>query len=359
MRVLQFIDSLIPAGAEALVKDMVPRMQARGIEVSVAVLKELDSPFERELREAGTPFLPTAWGGMYSPAHLFNLRRNIRAFDLVHVYLFPAQLFAPLAQALAGSNVPLVLSEGTPHHRRRRKWLRPLESWMYKRYSAVACASEGIAASLREWLPSIESKIIVIENGIEIERFQNAKIAPRPSPAFGNSRCALLYVASFQPRKDHTNLLHAIAQIPDADLFLVGDGELRPRAERLSRTLGIAQRVHFLGRRRDIPELLKMADIYVHPPTFEGFGIAAAEAMAAGKPIVATNVAGLAQVVNDAGILVPPGDPAALARGIRSLIASPERRAQLSRTAVERSRRFSIEKTVTSYIDLYGSVLSH
>jgi glycosyltransferase involved in cell wall biosynthesis len=359
VRVLQFIDSLILAGAEALVKDMVPRMRARGIDVSVGLLKELDSPFEHELRESGVQFLPTAWGGMYSPTHLYNLRRHIRTFDVVHVYLFPAQLFAPLAQVLAGSSVPLVLSEGTPQHRRRRKWLHPLEGWMYKRYSAVACASEGIASSLREWLPEIESKITVIENGIEVERFQNANVPSRRLAGFGNERCVLLYVASFQPRKDHTNLLHAIAQIPDADLFLVGDGELRPHAERLSRTLGIAERVHFLGRRKDIPELLGMADIYVHPPTFEGFGIAVAEAMAAGKPIVATNVPGLAQVVSDAGILVPPGNPTTLAREIRRLIASPERRAQLSRAAVERSRQFSIEKTVTAYIDLYGSLLSH
>ena len=106
-------------------------------------------------------------------------------------------------------------------------------------------------------------------------------------------------------------------------------------------------------------ELLKMADIYVHPPAFEGFGIAAAEAMAAGKPIVATNVPGLAQVVGDAAILVEPGDSAALAREVCNLIKSGDRRSQLSRVAVERVQRFSIERTVAAYIDLYSSVLSH
>ena len=150
-----------------------------------------------------------------------------------------------------------------------------------------------------------------------------------------------------------------MANIPDADLMLVGDGEMRPQLERLAETLGIAQRVHFLGRRKDVPELLKMADIYVHPPAVEGFGIAAAEALAAGKPIVATNVPGLAQVVADAGILVPPGDPASLAKEVNKLMESPTRRQQLSRAAVERGRQFSIEKTVAAYIDLYRSVLSN
>jgi glycosyltransferase involved in cell wall biosynthesis len=358
VRVLQLIDSLILAGAEALVKDMVPRMRARGIDVSVAVLKELDSPFERELRELGIPFLPTARGGMYSPAHLLNLRRHIFTFDVVHVYLFPAQLFAPIAQALAGSCVPLVLSEGTPHHRRRKKWLRSLEEWMYDRYAAIACASEGIAASLKQWLPAVESKITVIENGIDVQKFEQAKPASRASAGVSSRRCLLLYVASFQPRKDHHNLLRAMARIPDAELLLVGDGKLRPPAEYLARSLGIADRVHFLGRRKDIPELLKLADIYVHPPSFEGFGIAAAEAMAAGKPIVASNVPGLAQVVGNAAILVPPSNPEALAAQISALLKSRERQTQLGQLAAQRAHDFGIDKTVSGYINLYQAIVN-
>jgi glycosyltransferase involved in cell wall biosynthesis len=101
-----------------------------------------------------------------------------------------------------------------------------------------------------------------------------------------------------------------------------------------------------------------MADIYVHPAAFEGFGIAAAEALTAGRPVVASNVPGLAQVVGDAGILVPPGDPLTLAREVRNLMNSPDRCQQLSQAAVERGRRFSIENTVAAYVDLYSSVLS-
>jgi glycosyltransferase involved in cell wall biosynthesis len=358
VRVLHLIDSLIQAGAEALVKDMVPRMRARGLDVSIAVLKELDSPFERELRESGIPFLRTASGGMYTPAHLLTLRRHILDFDIIHAYLFPAQLFAPIAQVLGGSNVPLVLSEGTPHHRRRKKWLRPLEVWMYRRYAAVACASEAIATSLKEWLPGMNSKITVIGNGIDVQRFQQAEPVSRESAGIRNGNFVLLYVASFQPRKDHLNLLQAMAHIADADLLLVGDGELRPQLERLAATLGITQRVHFLGRRNDVAELLKMADIYVHPPAFEGFGIAAAEAMAAGKPIVATNVPGLAQVVGDAAVLVPPSDPATLATQISALMKSRARQEQLSRLAIQRARIFNIENTVSAYMDLYRSVIN-
>jgi glycosyltransferase involved in cell wall biosynthesis len=352
------IDSLVQAGAEALVKDMVPRMRSAGLEVSVAVLKELDSPFEQVLRENNITFLHTAPGGIYSPTHVLSLSRHIHKFDVIQTYLFPAQLFAPLAVMLAGSRVPLVLSEQTTHHRRKKKWLHPLERWMYSRYAAVACASDAIAASLREWIPSIDSKITVIQNGIDVQKFQHAKPASRISVGISNRNCILLYVASLQPRKDHINLLHAMAHISDADLVLVGDGELRARLERLAETLGIARRVHFLGCREDVAELLKMADIYVHPPAFEGFGIAALEAMAAGKPIVATNVPGLAQVVSGVAVLVPPSDPATLAAQVSALVKSRENQERLGNAATQRAPIFSIERTVSAYIDLYRSLVS-
>lgn len=359
LRVLHVIDSLIQAGAEALVKDMVPRMRSAGVDASVAVLKELDSPFERELRDKAIPFLPTAPGGIYSPSHVLSLARQIHKFDVIQTYLFPAQLFTPIAAMLGGSKVPLVISEQTTHHRRRKIWLHPMETWMYSRYTAIACASEGIAASLEEWIPGIDHKITVIPNGIDIPTFERANPVPRSSLGINDGNCVLLYVARLEPQKDHANLLRALSQIPGADLVLAGDGSLRSQLEVQAELLGVAPRVHFLGRRKDVAELLKMADIYVHPATFEGFGIAAAEALSAGKPVVASNVPGLAQVVGDAGILVPPGDSGKLAREVCNLMNSPDRRSQLSRAAVERGRQFSIEKTAAAYIELYSSVLSH
>ena len=359
MRVLHVIDSLIQAGAEALVKDMVPRMRASGLEVAVAVLKELDSPFEQELREKKIDFLPTAPGGIYSPTHVFSLKRYVAKFDVIQTYLFPAQLFAPLSVMLAGSEVPLVLSEQTTHHRRKKAWLRPVEKWMYERYAAIACASEGIATTLKTWVPSVGERLRVIPNGIDVQAFERVSPVARSSVGVNNGNTVLLYVARLEPQKDHANLLRALVHIPNADLVLAGDGSLRSQLEQQAKALGITPRVHFLGRRKDIAGLLQMADIYVHPAAFEGFGIAAAEALTAGKPVVASDVPGLAQVVGDAGILVPPGDPAALATEIRNLISSRERRTQLAQAAVERGRQFSIERTVEAYIDLYRSVLAH
>lgn len=115
--------------------------------------------------------------------------------------------------------------------------------------------------------------------------------------------------------------------------------------------------MHFLGRRPNVPELIKAADLYVHCSHTEGFGIAALEAMAAGLPVVATNVPGLAQVVGDAGILVSPDDCAALARAMPSVLESPALRGKLAHAALARARLFGIEDTAEQYLDVYRTVL--
>jgi glycosyltransferase involved in cell wall biosynthesis len=138
----------------------------------------------------------------------------------------------------------------------------------------------------------------------------------------------------------------------------VGDGWLRSDAEVLAKTLKVSDRVRFLGRRSDVPELLKASDIYVHVPLYEGFGIAVIEAMAAGLPVIASDVPGLAQVVGDWGVRIPPKDPEALAGAIRRLLDSSELRREFAQKSIRRAADFDIEKTVDGYIEVYEDVLS-
>ena len=145
-------------------------------------------------------------------------------------------------------------------------------------------------------------------------------------------------------------------KVPNAELLLVGDGDLRLQMQRLSMELGIADRVHFLGRRPDIPQLLKMADLYVHASNYEGFGIAAVEAMSAGLPVVASDVPGLGEIVKGAGMLVPPGDDEALAKAINDVLESPTLREQLAAASQKRAADFSIERTVDAFIETYKAV---
>ncbi len=256
MKVLHVIDSLILAGVEVLLREMLPRMRDRGLDSSIVVLKHLDSPLENALRSEGFPFLSSRGSEIYSPLHVWSLAGHISDFDVVHSYLFPAQLWVVAAAKLAAKGVPLVTTEQSTQNRRRRRWVRPLDAWMYRNYAAIACNSEGTASNLLEWVPEVESRLSLIYNGVPLERFRNAAPASKngilPS---SNGRPVLMFVARFDPAKDHPTLLRAMRKVPNADLVLVGDGDLRPQMERLARELEIGERVHFLGRRPDIPQL--------------------------------------------------------------------------------------------------------
>lgn len=358
MRVLLVINSLILAGAEVLLREMAPCLRDAGLDVSIALLKTLESPLEKELRGQGFPFLPIE-SAIYSPRHVLSLARHLHRFDLVHSYLFPAQLWLAMANPLSRRRVPLVTTEQSTTNGRRKAHLRPLDRWMYGRYSAIGCNSQATFDSLRAWVPEYSDRMSIVYNGVPLERFQRSAAADRAQVLpTASGRKIISFVARFEHAKDHPTLLRAIAGLPDADLLLVGDGPLRPQVAALASDLGIAARVHFLGRRHDVPQLLKMSDVYVHCSHWEGFGIAAVEAMAAGLPVVATDVPGLSEIVSGAGVLFAPGDDKALAGHLRRIFDSPAMREELSRASLRRAPDFSIERAVQGWIQLYESVLS-
>ena len=353
MKVLHVINSLILAGVEVLLAEMLPRFRSRGVEVSVAVLKPLDSPLEHRLLAAAIPFLPNPHKRIYSPEHIFFLAAQMKQYDVVQSYLFPAQLWVALAAALARSRVPLVTTEQSTQNRRRAWWYRPMDRWMYGRYQAIACNSQATADSLVRWVPGVAPRVSVIPNGVPLDRFRTAEPLRRCDVLPDDGAPLLVFTARLEPAKDHATLLRALAKVPRARLLLVGDGELKASLEALAASQGIRDRVHFLGRRADVSNLLKMADLYVHSSHWEGFGIAAVEAMAAGLPVIASDVPGLAEVVGKAGVLFPSGDSEALAAHITSLLSSPSRRRELAAAGQLRAQEFSIDRSVDEYLEIY------
>jgi glycosyltransferase involved in cell wall biosynthesis len=355
MRVLQLIDSLPLAGAEVLVKDVALRLRSRGIECEVAVLRRLHSPLESALQEAGVPLHSTRVIQLYSLRQVKPLANLMQHFDLIHVHLFPAQLWAVLAAAKLGSHIRLVTTEHNTWNARRRWWFRPVDHWMYAHYQVVACNSEATAHELVRWCPSTATRINVIPNGIPVEDFQAAEPADLNFESQDEAR--LVFVGRFEPQKDHRTILRALTKLPKVRLLLVGDGPLRRELEDLAQSLGVISQVSFLGRRTDVANVLKACDVYIHSTNSDGFGIAACEAMAAGLPVIASDVPGLAEVVDGAGVLFPVGDDVALAREIRELLASPGRRRDMSNASRKRAQSFGIDRTVDGYLAMYESVL--
>lgn len=353
MRILQVIDSLRVGGAEVLLRELVPRFVRRGIDCEVLVLSRSSSALTVGLQDAGITIRDTGDIPLYSVRQVGAIAKGLADFSLVHVHLFPAQLWSALA-ALHYKN-PLVTTEHNTWNARRHWWFRPLDSWMYSRYRHIACNSQATAEGLARWCPVVKDKLSVIPNGIPLEVFVNAR--PADLSGLGEGMTKAVFVGRFEPQKDHATLLRALTLTPHVHLILLGDGPLRNQLQQLARDLGVFDRVTFAGFRDDVPQVLKACDVYVHSTTSDGFGMAACEAMASGLPVIASDVPGLAQVVAGAGVVTPVGNHESLARELNALAGSPEKWASMSEASRRRARDFSIEKTVDLYIKMYDSIL--
>jgi glycosyltransferase involved in cell wall biosynthesis len=214
--------------------------------------------------------------------------------------------------------------------------------------------SDGVAQSLVRVLRWPEKRIEVIRNGVVLERFR------RERGARSTGEFVFLTVARLDRQKGIDVLLRAAALVAGVRFSIAGAGEERETLERQADALGVGDRVTFLGRRDDVPALLGASDAFVLPSRFEGTPLALLEAMAAGKPIVASAIPGIDEVVADGAtaLLAPPDDPEALARALRRIVAEPQLRDSLAAAARARAEReFSAARGTQRVTAVYEDLL--
>lgn len=225
------------------------------------------------------------------------------------------------------------------------------------RYIAV---SESLARELRPHLLS-ERKVTVIRNAVPLASFvRAASDALRHALTKGAPRPMILTVARLDRQKGLGYLVEAAALVPDALFVVAGDGRERGALEAQTRTLGLEDRLRLLGHRDDVADLLAACDLFVLPSLFEGLPISVLEAMAAGKPVVATRIGGTTEAVEDGvtGLLVPPRDPGALAGAIRTVLADSSLAKRLGEAGRARVKReFSAEAMVECTTRTYDELL--
>ncbi len=350
MKILQVITSLHIGGAEKLILDMVPLFRKQGHQVDVLLFDGTETPFKKQLQDKGvTAYELRKGGSAYNPLYIFELIPFLRRYDIVHTHNTACQLFTAIGSVLC--SVVLVTTEHNTSNRRRDwKWYKLLDKWMYSRYRFVICISDKTQENLCHYLGTDKS-IRTIYNGIDLKRFQTVQA----DASFRNGKTVVTMVAGFRYQKDQDTLIKAFQFLPAGqyELWLVGDGERRSALEYLVTQLGLLENVRFWGIRSDIPVILKSSDIIVMSSHWEGFGLAAVEGMAAGKPVVATDVPGLAEVVKGAGILFPHGDAKALADIILRLEEEPSYYRQIAGRCQQRASEYDIRKTVAAYLEIY------
>ncbi|MFL5617306.1 MAG: glycosyltransferase [Gemmatimonadaceae bacterium] len=219
--------------------------------------------------------------------------------------------------------------------------------------------SRFVESRLRDRFHVRPEKIVVIPNAATAGGTVNP--VSRSELAISDTGPIVLTVARLDAQKGLTHLLDAAAAIPHASFAIAGEGPDRAALEERAITLGVSDRVRFLGHRPDVPALLAAADLFVLPSLYEGLPLAALEAMAAGVPVIATAVGGTDEVVRDGetGTLVPPANPAALAAAIARALADRESASRLALSARSLvSREYSVASMVGSVSRLYEELLA-
>ncbi|MSR47674.1 MAG: glycosyltransferase family 1 protein [Planctomycetes bacterium] len=360
LRILEVLGYSCPGGAAESVLELCAAFTSRGAVVTIAAPPE--PGFAERAAAAGARFVPVAMASRRDVASFLALTALIRRerFDVVHTHCRNADLHGALAARAAGCRAIvthlrglLVDGNGEPAN----GWIDRVHRAILRRLPRrIVAISEAVRARALERLALSPSRVVTIRNGIALARFA----APRRAPAevraelqVATDRPLVLAIGTLGRCKGQDLVLDAFAALRhDGVLALAGDGPdaaaLRERAKRL----GIADRVRFLGARTDITDLLHAADLFVHAARWEGFGRVVAEALAAGRPLVATRVGGIPEFVTDGanGLLVAPDSSEALATAMASLLEDRPRARALGRAGAEFAARELDAETTASGI---------
>lgn len=357
MKILHVITSLRIGGAEKLMVELLPRIKAEGHEVDLLLLDGTDTPFRCDVENAGIKVFDLGKGGsVYSPLRLLKLIPYLRKYDVVHTHNTAPQLFAAVGSLLCQA-VLCTTEHNTSNRRRCWRWYAPIDRWMYSRYCMVICISQKAEDNLRKFIGKSKAHISTINNGIDLSKYVDATASAELESIAPSCR-KIIMVAGFRWEKDQDTLVWALTKLPEQfHLFLVGDGVRRAHLETLTKELSLEDRVHFLGLRTDVPNLLHAADYVVMSSHFEGLSLSSVEGMSVDKPFLASEVDGLREVVDGAGILFPKGDYEALAGELLKLDSDPNYSRQVAERCKRRAASFDIDKMVDGYLAIYKKLI--
>ncbi len=373
-RVAMLIDSLGMGGAERLLTIYLQHFDTTRFEPRVCALQiRENNPIAVDIQRLGIPVDLVPVPHLRDLSALPRLVRYLRhqQIDLLHTQLEFSDTLGSIAAKLAGIPTATTLHTfDVPTKGTRLYWRLALRWWVFRHFcDRIIAVSEGTRQHHLHMGQLSPHKTVTLYNGIDLARFSPPHTEARQSTRaeFGIPPDApvLITVAVLRQPKGIQYLIQALPDIlkamPHAYYLLVGDGEHRDTLQTLAQTHGVADRVIFAGARRDIPSLLAAADLFVLPTLTEALPTVLAEAMAAQKPIVASEVGGVPEMVKHGhnGLLVQPAEPEQLADACLQILQNPGQAqimAAAGRQIVE--EKFDITKQVRHLGDIYQQILT-
>jgi glycosyltransferase involved in cell wall biosynthesis len=364
MNVALLIESDGPGGAEQVVAHLAEGLVAGGAAVTVLVPAHGEGWLRDRLAGGAVTITELPLGGPVSVVAIRAVADELRrsGAQLLHTHEFGQAFVGACAARRAGIPHLITMHGGRyfAERWRRRLLLRSAVALS----AAITAVSTPLAAALERHVGLRPGRVRRIPNGARPAPGGNDGI--RHALGLPSETPLLLAVGNLYPVKGHQHLLSALALLagrsPPPHLAIAGRGQEETALRAQAAGAALTERVHLLGMRADVGALLRSADLFVHPSLDEGLPLAVLEAMFAGRPIVASAVGEVPAVLEEgkAGLLVPPGDPAALADAIRRLLDDRGTARALGTAAAARAtREYPVDRMVARYASLYDAIAPH
>jgi glycosyltransferase involved in cell wall biosynthesis len=370
-RVFFLLDSFMIGGTETQAVELARRLDPACYQVTVGCLRK-EGPLLSRLDRTRVRVVEFSMGkGIDSPSGISGvlklagfLRRE--RIQVMHAHDLWSNLVGMVAAKLARVPVTITSQRDLSHDAWYGTYRRRVLRYLQSRSSIVLTNAKAIRDGLIEKDKLPPEKVCVIYNGVDIDRFRSV-IRNREGmfPDSTGRKLVILVGNMNSDVKGHPVLISAAVEVvkqhPEVQFLLVGDGPKRRDFEALVESAGLKQRLFFLGRRNDVPQILASCDIAVLPSLAEGLPNAVLEYLASGLPVVATALGGNLEVIQDGvtGLLFPPKDANALAAALNRLLGDPQFAAQLAKAGREHvTTNFSFEHLVTEVNRLYTRLLN-
>lgn len=361
MKILFLNDNLIGGGVEKLLSELLPLINQEE-KCDLLILTWENEKYRDTLESLGVKVdsIPPEINGKIGTIRYIHNYIISGNYDLIHVNEFPMLYYASIAVKTMKIKPVMVFTEHATSNRRRKiKPIRFLERWIYQEYDRIICISDAVKKELKSWLsPFSEEKFVVIYNGLLLDSYKRARPAIRTElfPGIEAENILLCMVGRLSYEKNHHYMIEVMAQLPDKfKLIICGDGPLYDELFDEVKKKNLNEQIRFLGFREDVASVMKASDIVVIPSLTEGFGLVSIEAMACEIPVVCTDVPGLSEIVENAGIKVPLDNVDSFVVAIENMMEPKIRKLYVDR-GVSQSEKYSILKMKNSYVHLYHKV---
>jgi glycosyltransferase involved in cell wall biosynthesis len=366
MKILHVINTLGKGGAEKLLVQTLPCYKQAGLNVELLQITAQHSVPEYldALKQRGITIHTLGNKSVYSPTNIVLLKSffHNRHYDVVHVHIFPAMYWVPMAIGSGHNGMTLVFTEHSTQNRRWDKWyFKAIDKFIYQKYKAIVAITNDVKAKLAMWQPSVKDRIVTIFNGIDIASLNEVKPADRQTILqhlnIPDNAILLLMTASFGKPKNQGTIIECMAQLPpEYYLLLAGDGPERANREAFAVAKGVGERVKFLGFRADVLGLMKMVDINILSSNYEGLSGVTLEALCSGKPFLGSDVTGIQNVVPDKRFLFENNNVAALASAVQHISNDAALASAMVATSLNYVTAYDINKMVSEHIELYNAL---